>query len=189
MFGMGSLAWEVWNAILKHHHEPEELSNVPDMLVRLYELPKLEPIIKVMEEKGITIRPGLPPEKHLVLAWIREHFGKGWESEADVAFANKPSTIILAVDDKAKQLVGFGCYEATCKCFFGPTGVHPDYRGREIGKALLLACLHGLTQLGYAYAVIGGAGPMEFYKKSVGAMEIPGSVPGIYKGLLRQISE
>lgn len=158
---------------------------MPDMLVKLYELPKLEPILEEMEEREITIRLGIPPEKHVVVDWILKKFGEAWASEADVAFANKPSTIYLAVDNKTKQLAGFGCYETTYKSFFGPTGVDPNYRGQGIGKALLLACLHGLANIGYAYAIIGGAGPMEFYKKNAGAIEIADSVPGVYGGLLR----
>lgn len=159
---------------------------MPDMLVKLYELPKVEPILQLMEEQNISIRLGIPPEKHVVLDWIGECFGEAWVSEADVAFSQKPSTIYLAIDQEKQQLVGFGCFETTCKGFFGPTGVHPDYRGRDIGKALLLACLHGLANLGYAYGVIGGAGPVEFYRKVVGATEIPDSVPGIYRGMLRR---
>ncbi len=158
---------------------------MPDMLVKLYELPRLNPLMQAMEKQDITIRLGLPPEKHIVLQWIRENFSEKWADEADVAFAHKPSAIYLAVDDKTQKLVGFGCYETTCKGYFGPTGVQPEYRGKGIGKALLLACLHGLAHLGYAYGIIGGAGPVEFYQKSVGAIEIPDSVPGIYKGLLR----
>ncbi|NMB01495.1 MAG: GNAT family N-acetyltransferase [Firmicutes bacterium] len=159
---------------------------MPDMLVKLYELPKLEPLIQAMEAQDITIRLGIPPEKHIVVEWIRENFSEQWADEADVALGNKPSTIYLAVDNKTKQLAGFGCYEATYKSFFGPTGVHSDYRGKGIGKALLVACLHGLSDLGYAYAIIGGAGPVEFYKATVGAIEIPNSVPGVYRGLLRR---
>jgi len=37
---------------------------------------------------------------------------------------------------------------------------------------------------GYAYAIIGGVGPVEFYAKSVGAVLIEGSTPGIFAGLL-----
>ncbi|HKM42995.1 MAG TPA: GNAT family N-acetyltransferase [Limnochordia bacterium] len=159
---------------------------MPDMLVKLYELPRFDPILQVMEERNITIRLGIPPEKHVVLDWIREHFSEAWASEADVAFSQKPTTIYLAIEQESQKLVGFGCFETTCKGFFGPTGVHPDYRGREIGKALLMACLHGLAHLGYAYGVIGGAGPVDFYQKTVGATEIPGSVPGIYRGMLRR---
>jgi len=38
----------------------------------------------------------------------------------------------------------------------------------------------GLRELGYAYAIIGGAGPVDFYVKTLGAIPIPGSSPGIY---------
>jgi hypothetical protein len=38
--------------------------------------------------------------------------------------------------------------------------------------------------MGYAYAIIGGAGPVDFYQKTVGAIEIEGSVPGIYRDRL-----
>ncbi len=38
---------------------------------------------------------------------------------------------------------------------------------------------------GYAYAVIGWAGPTEFYEKTVGATIIEGSEPGIFRGPLK----
>jgi len=57
-------------------------------------------------------------------------------------------------------------------------------QGRGIGTALLLACLWGLRELGYVYGVIGGAGPVEFYEKAVGAIVISDSEPGIYTNLL-----
>ncbi len=41
-----------------------------------------------------------------------------------------------------------------------------------------------LGKEGYAYAIIGGAGPTEFYTKAVGAVAIEGSTPGIYRGVL-----
>jgi hypothetical protein len=37
-----------------------------------------------------------------------------------------------------------------------------------------------MRNAGYAYGIIGGAGPVDFYTKSVGATVIPNSVPGIY---------
>ena len=57
-------------------------------------------------------------------------------------------------------------------------------RCRGIGKALLVASLLGLRELGYVYGIIGGAGPIEFYQKAVGATVIPDSEPGIYTDLL-----
>jgi len=41
-----------------------------------------------------------------------------------------------------------------------------------------------MKQMGYGYAIIGGAGPLEYYKKVAQAEVIEGSVPGIYKGIL-----
>jgi len=37
---------------------------------------------------------------------------------------------------------------------------------------------------GYAYAIIGGVGPQDFYAKTVGAVLIDGSSPGVYGGTL-----
>ncbi len=44
--------------------------------------------------------------------------------------------------------------------------------------------MEGLAELGYAYGIIGGAGPTEFYSKILGATEIQGSSPGIYTAML-----
>ena len=58
-------------------------------------------------------------------------------------------------------------------------------QGRGIGKALLFASLWGLREIGYVYAIIGRVGPVEFYEKTVGAIVIPNSDPGIYTDLLK----
>ena len=84
-----------------------------------------------------------------------------------------------------RELAGFAAYECTRRGFFGPTGVTPEARGKGIGKALLLASLYALRELGYVYGIIGAAGPVEFYQKTVGAIVIPGSEPGIYTDLLK----
>jgi predicted N-acetyltransferase YhbS len=68
--------------------------------------------------------------------------------------------------------------------FFGPTGVAESARGLGIGKALLMLSLEALRESGHAYAIIGGVGPREFYAKACGAIEIPGSDPGVYGDLL-----
>jgi len=155
---------------------------MPDMLVKLYALPALEPHITRQAEQNITIRRGLAPEKHLVLAWIKANFEDTWVSEADVAFAHVPVGIFLAV--KEGELIGFACYDTTRRGFFGPTGVGESARGKGTGAALFLACLHDMWAQGYGYAVIGGAGPTEFYTKMVGATAIPDSIPGVYTGML-----
>ncbi|GAB4529910.1 MAG: GNAT family N-acetyltransferase [Anaerolineae bacterium] len=150
-----------------------------DMLVRLYDLPPQ----MTLEETTVDLRRGLAPEKHLVLPWVAQHFSEYWRSECDVAFSRQPVSCFLAIE--AGQLLGFACYDTTMRGFFGPTGVLEAARGRQIGKALLLACLHDMRAQGYGYAIIGGVGPIEFYAKAVGATVIENSTPGIYRGLLR----
>lgn len=155
---------------------------MPDMLVRLYELPDAAPCIRKLEEEGFEIRRPIGPEKHVIVDWVKETFGSGWASECEVAFSNKPVSCFIAVKDK--KVIGFACFDATCRNFFGPTGVSNDMRGKGIGKALLLACMFQMRSDGYAYAIIGGAGPKDFYKKILNAVVIEDSVPGIYKGML-----
>ena len=70
-----------------------------------------------------------------------------------------------------------------------PTRVLDEEQGGGIGRALLLRSLAAMRAEGYAYAVIGGVGPQEFYKKCVGAMLIPDSVPGIYRDFLGGMKE
>ena len=55
---------------------------------------------------------------------------------------------------------------------------------RGIGRALLLSTLHAMSAAGYAYAIVGGAGDVDFYAQTVGAIEIAGSTPGIYRDRL-----
>lgn len=152
---------------------------MPDMLVKLYELPDLEPSLAAMREQGVVIRHAMPYEISQVTGWVREHFGQGWADECACSFARQPVSCFIALD--RGRLCGFGCYEATAPNYFGPTGVQESDRKRGIGKALLLACLHALRAMGYGYAIIGGAGPVDFYAKAVGATVIEGSSPGIYR--------
>lgn len=153
-----------------------------DMLVKLYGLPMLAPAMAEQEAAGIEVRRALTGEKHLISSWVREHFSAPWASECEMALSHHPVTCFIAV--KHGELVGFACHEATCKGFFGPMGVAESSRIKGTGKALLLACLHDMRGHGYGYAIIGGVGPIEFYRKTVGATVIEDSSPGIYRGAL-----
>ena len=153
-----------------------------DMLVKLYELPSSDDALSRLAAAGVLVRRALPPEKHMVLDWIRSTFSAAWASEADVAFARQPVSCFIAI--QGKSLAGFACHDATCPNFFGPTGVDASARGQGIGAGLLLACLDAMRHQGFAYAIIGGVGPADFYTKTVGAIPIAGSEPGIYRGLL-----
>ncbi len=158
-----------------------------DMLVKLYELPSIAPSIEEQTRYDIQIRRALAPEKHLLGRWVEQEFNLYWRGECEVALTHQPATCFVAV--KEGRLIGFSCYDAIAKGFFGPIGVSEAARGKNTGKALLLACLHDMFHAGYGYGIIGGVGPAEFYAKIVGATPIDGSVPGIYAGMLRPESE
>jgi GNAT superfamily N-acetyltransferase len=106
------------------------------------------------------------------------------DPELNARIAEQGITIRRVLAPELNELIGFACHEATAKGFFGPTGVDTVARGKGVGQALLLTTLLDMYAQGYAYGVIGGAGPMEFYRRSVGAVPIEGSEPGIYRGML-----
>ena len=150
-----------------------------DMLVNLLKLPSLDRL----NDEGVNIRRAQPFEITPVRDFIEKNFSVAWADEISAGFANKPVSVVIAT--RAGSVIGFAGYECTRKAFFGPTGVVESERGCGIGTALLIASLWGLRELGYVYAVIGGAGPTDFYKRAVGAIVIPDSEPGIYVDLLK----
>jgi GNAT superfamily N-acetyltransferase len=156
---------------------------MPDLLVNLLKLPPLDPLIDEQKEAGINIRRAQPFEMTSVREFVESNFSISWADEISIGFAHQPITVYIAT--RESRVIGFAAYECTRRSFFGPTGVAEDDRGRGVGKALLVAALWGLREMGYVYAIIGHAGPMEFYREAVGAIPITGSEPGIYTDLLK----
>ena len=153
---------------------------MPDLLVNLLKLPPLESV----DARGFNLRRAQPFELTPVRQFVAENFSTAWADEVSVGFARQPISVYIATIDR--ELVGFAAYECTRRGFFGPTGVIQSARGKGIGKDLLLAALWSLRELGYVYAVIGAAGPVRFYQKTVGAIIIPDSEPGIYTDALKE---
>src|SRR4030095_10007950 len=156
---------------------------MPDLLVNLLKLPPLDALIRELSAQGFNIRRAQPFELTHVRQFVEEEFSIAWADEVSVGFVYKPVSVYIATRDA--RVIGFAGYECTRRSFFGPTGVVEGERGRGIGKALLIASLWGLRDLGYVYAIIGGAGPVKFYHETVGAIVIPDSEPGIYTDLLK----
>lgn len=156
---------------------------MPDMLVNLLRLPPCDAQLEELRGAGVVVRRAQPWELSLVREFVAENFKQSWADEISGGLARQPVTVFVAL--REGRLVGFAAYECTRKDFFGPTGVVESERGRGVGRALLVASLWGLRELGYAYAVIGGVGPAEFYERAVGARLIPDSSPGIYADPIR----
>lgn len=156
-----------------------------DMLVRLIGLPDVSlEEARLLKKEKIVLRRAIAPEKHLASEWVLKHFGEYWQSEVEVAFSRQPVSCWLA--QRGNDILGFACYECTARNFFGPTGTLESERGKGIGKILLIKSLESMRELGYAYAIIGGVGPAEFYQKTVNAKIIDGSEISIYENLIRK---
>ena len=154
-----------------------------DMLIKLYEIENDWQFLAKQQTLGITLRKPIGPEKHGIIAWVSGHFGAGWASETDVGLSNKPGTCFAAVKDA--KIIGFACYDATALGFFGPIGVAKSHRKKGTGKALMTACLLDMKLKGYGYAIVGAVKDTDYYKNTVGAIEIPDSCPGIYHSQIR----
>ena len=148
---------------------------MPDMLVRLYDMPKIDAETP-MQKEGIVIKRAMALDKNRVMEFARANFGFDWDNECERAIFNQPSSCYIAVKDK--EIVGFACYDATALGFFGPTGVAKTESGKGIGKALLGKCMESMKEKGYGYAVIGYVtDAIAFYEKAVNAEVIEGSSP------------
>jgi len=151
------------------------------MLVRLYDLPDASLYYRRAEEAGVAVRRADPWDHARYRRFVEGTFGELWAVEADLAYRQSPITAFVA--EREGRIVGFAAYECTRRGYFGPTGVQPDERGRGIGGALLFRSLESMREMGYAYAIIGGVGPQDYYEKVCGAFVIPGSEVGVYGSL------
>ena len=151
-----------------------------DMLVKLYEVHDDFELYARLREKGITLKRAMAPDLTKVQDFVRENFSEGWVNECTVGLIKNHCWIAV----KEQKVVGFACYDTTMPDYFGPTGVLEELRGLGIGKALLLRSLMSLKEMGYAYAIIGWAGPVKFYEKAVGATVIEGSIPKSYRNMV-----
>ena len=155
-----------------------------DMLVDLYEIDNFGNAEAKLRQEGITIKKALAPDRSKVIELAKHCAKDDYSDEVHAAFSNNPVTCYVAV--KGRQLVGFACYEATAKDFFGPMAVVETERNKGIGKCLLLKSLESMKEMGYAYAVIGWPTKkaIPFYEKCVNAILINGNSMGIYKRMI-----
>lgn len=154
-----------------------------DMLVKLYGLSEKPDLDAELKKQGIKIKRAMPADKSRVVLFVKNNFNDTWAQECSYTFSAHPVTCMVAVADR--RIIGFACYDAAVKNFFGPIGIHERWRDRGVGEALLRACLLAMKADGYGYAVVGWVdGPKEFYSKTVGAVEIPDSFPGAYRDLI-----
>lgn len=153
--------------------------NGGDMIVNLNNLPEIK-----LDEK-IKLKRAFVGDKEAILSFVEEHFQKNWRYEVEHALMADVSKCFIATEDG--KLLGFACYDASARGFFGPIGVLESRRGENIGQALLLRTLNAMKEYGYVYGIIGWVSDAEmFYRKTVGAEFIKGGNPenSVYSNLI-----
>lgn len=151
-----------------------------DMIANLTTLPENQ------IPQGVSLKRAIACDRSRILAFVRLHFGRQWADEAEYALNREPQSCFIATE--ADKLIGFACYDATAKGFFGPTGVAGGRRGRGVGRALLIRTLEAMREAGYGYAIIGAVDDAGgFYEKTLGAHFIPGGEPenSVYARMIR----
>lgn len=149
-----------------------------DMLINLNAVASSRQVIEDLGRQGMVIRRAMAYERSQVMGWVQKNFNSLWADECAVAYSRQPVGCYIAVKDDA--INGFCCFDTTFRNFIGPIGVKQNCRRRGVGHGLLISVAHELFLSGFAYAVVGDVGASEFFKKAVGAWEIPDSTPGAY---------
>ncbi len=155
------------------------MSGGGDMIVSLTNLPTYE------KTEDVKIKRAFIGDKEAILEFVRENFQKSWVYEVEYALMQSPGKCFIATENG--KILGFACYDAAAKGFFGPIGVLSSERKRKLGKVLLLRTLEAMKEFGYGYAIIGWVGQAGgFYQRAAGAEYIKDSEPenSIYSNLV-----
>lgn len=144
------------------------MSSPRDMVVPLkdYEFPSIL-------TSNINYRKAEQNDAASLKAFVESEFGNGWLDSIENGFLQDNIPIFIALDDN--HINGFACFDVVRKRkgLFGPMGTSLSNRVQGIGYILLHHCLREMQEIGYEYAVIGQAGPLEFYEKACNAVVIP----------------
>lgn len=151
---------------------------VGDMLVQLLKVEKADGVVEQLRGEGVVVKRASSYEMSPVVEFVEGIWGKVWGDEVRIGFGRQPVSVFVAL--REGEVVGFCAYEVTRRNYVGPMGVVEKEKGKGVGKALLLSALDAMLEMGYAYAIIGGVGPVGFYEKACGATLIENSGSGIY---------
>lgn len=155
-----------------------------DMLVKLFNISYTDELESKLSQNGIRIKRALAPDRSRVVEFSKTASDHDYSDEVNAAFANNPVTCYIAT--RGKELLGFACFEATAKDFFGPMAVSEKERKKGIGRALLLRSLLSMQEMGYAYGIIGwpATTAIPFYEKCVNAEMIKEKSSGVYQRMI-----
>ncbi|MED0933216.1 GNAT family N-acetyltransferase [Bacillus mobilis] len=122
-----------------------------------------------------TVRKATPSDFEKLASFVNKEFGERWLHSIEYGFLTYKDNLPIYIAAQEEVIVGFACYDVVRgkKGLFGPMGTAKQNRVKGVGKQLLHRSLHSMKQDGYEYAIIGQAGPVEFYERCCNARLIP----------------
>ncbi|ANC07279.1 MULTISPECIES: GNAT family N-acetyltransferase [Bacillus cereus group] len=121
------------------------------------------------------IRRASPSDFDKLSRFVADEFGERWLQSVVYGFRTYNEKLPIYIAQQEEVIIGFACYDVVRgkKGLFGPMGIAKQNRVKGVGKELLHHCLYNMKQDGYEYAIIGQAGPIEFYERNCNARLIP----------------
>lgn len=141
-----------------------------DMLVDLRDLAILQHARYSGASPDVEVRRAIETDRERLSLLITSEFAESWTRATAVAYQRHPVSAFVLI--RANAVIGFAFYDIAFLGYFGAMGVREADRGNGIGARLTIAALKDMARKGYAYAVIGDVGPVEFYEKTCGAVII-----------------
>ncbi|MGQ7876039.1 GNAT family N-acetyltransferase [Bacillus sp. 1A] len=122
-----------------------------------------------------TVRKANASDFEQLASFVEAEFGERWLHSIEYGFRTYKENLPIYIAEQEEVIVGFACYDVVRgkRGLFGPMGTAKQNRVKGVGRQLLHRCLHSMKQDGYEYAIIGQAGPIEFYERNCNARLIP----------------
>lgn len=122
-----------------------------------------------------NIRKAISSDFEKLARFVKDEFGERWLKSLDYGFRTYKEELPIFIAEQGGEIIGFACYDVVRgkKGLFGPMGTAKHNRVNGVGKTLLNHCLYNMKKSGYEYAIIGQAGPIEFYERCCNARLIP----------------
>ena len=133
---------------------------------------------RLLKAAGLSLEHRRGATEHDI-AWIQATFGGEWHNESAAGWN-------WFARDADGDPVGFCTYgqrdfrwwwiehwiDQPGVGIFGPMGVAPSWRGRQVGRILARRALESMKSRGLARAVVAAVGPVEFYERCCGAVVV-----------------
>ncbi|WP_141541907.1 GNAT family N-acetyltransferase [Bacillus cereus] len=135
----------------------------------------LKGFVPIYNDLTCTVRKANASDFEQLASFGEAEFGERWLHSIEYGFRTYKENLPIYIAEQEEVIVGFACYDVVRgkKGLFGPMGIAKQNRVKGVGRKLLHLCLQSMKQEGYEYAIIGQAGPIEFYERTCDARLIP----------------